>query len=86
MNDKKNLKKEAIKQEYFTVKLETMMPVVLTYRVLAESPEKATEKLIMNPTSVAFSEAPKLIFPRLKKLKLTVYNIGTNMIKFVKNF
>lgn len=86
MNDKKNIKKEAVKQEYYTVKLETMMPVTLTYQILAESPEKAIEKISAAPTSIAFKEAPKLLFARLKKVKLTVYNASSNIIRLIKNF
>jgi len=74
------------KLEYYTIKLETMMPVTLTYQVLAESPEKAIEKIIVSPTSVPFRESPRLFYPQLKKIKITVYNIGTTLIRLIKNF
>lgn len=71
-------------KEYYTVKLEALAPITITYRVLASSPEEALELAIKgkerqsSPTSVFYT--------RMKKLKATVYAAGTSMIQFTKGF
>lgn len=83
MSTENNLKKEALKPKpkfYYDVKIECMLPATLTYRVLAETPEQAAE-LIKNlsPNSVKH----KLI--GRKETKLSVYDAGSNLMKFMKN-
>lgn len=64
---------------YFDVKVETMLPATLTYRVLAEDAQQASEKIrTLQPNSVHH----RLIGRRDNKL--TVYDAGSTMIKFVK--
>lgn len=78
------LKKEAAAKvkpkHYYDVKVECMLPAVLTYRVLAEDPNQASELIKnMQPTSVRH----KLIGRR--ETKLSVYDSGSTMIRFIKN-
>lgn len=65
---------------YYDVKVECMLPATLTYRVLAEDAHQAAD-LVKNlqPTSVKH----KLI--GRKENKLSVYDAGSTMLKFVKN-
>lgn len=81
-------RKEALKKKaaqpppkyYYDVKVECMLPAVLTYRVHAETPEKASEMIRgLTPNGVKH----KLI--GRKELKLSVSDAGSNMIRFVKN-
>lgn len=79
------LKKEAaakllIKPKfYFDVKVECMLPATLTYRVLAEDAQQAAELIKgTQPNSVQH----KLI--GRKELKLTVYDAGSTMIRWMK--
>jgi hypothetical protein len=77
------LKKQAAKQPpplyYFDVKVETMLPATLTYRVLAEDAVQAADKIAhVQPNSVKH----RLIGRRDQKL--TVYDAGTTMIKWMK--
>jgi hypothetical protein len=65
---------------YYDVKVESMLPATLTYRVLAETPEQAAE-LIKGMAPVAVKH--KLIGK--KDLKMTVYESGSLMIKWMKN-
>jgi hypothetical protein len=67
-------------KKYFDVKVECMLPATLTYRVLAEDAEQAS-LIIKNisPNSVKH----KLI--GRKELKLTVYDAGSTMIRFIRN-
>lgn len=66
--------------KYYDVKIEAMLPATLTYKVLAESPQQAAD-LIKNkqPNSVKH----RLIGRR--EQKLTVYDSGSTLIRFVKN-
>jgi hypothetical protein len=79
------LKKEAaIKllpkaKTYFDVKVETLLPSTLTYRVLAEDAQQAAELIKgMQPNSVHHRLIGR------KDLKLTVYHAGTSMIMWMK--
>ena len=64
---------------YFDVKIECMLPATLTYRVFAEDAEQAAEMIKgLSPNSVHH----KLI--GRKETKLTVYDAGCSMIRFIK--
>lgn len=75
----KENKKEPAPKYYYDVKVECMLPAVVTYRILAETPEQAAE-LIKNksPNSVQH----KLIGRR--ELLLKVYDAGSSMMRFMK--
>lgn len=69
------------KKHHFDLKVETLLPATLIYkRVLAESPEEAI-KLIgrLTPNNVQYR------LPGKRDRKITIYDAGTLMIKFVKN-
>lgn len=66
-------------KKYYDVKVEAMIPAVLVYKVLAETPEEAAE-LIKNkqPNSVQHKLAGR------KESKATVYESGSSVIRFIK--
>jgi len=65
---------------YYDVKIETMLPATLTYRILAEDPQQAVDLIKkMQPNSVSY----KLI--GRKDLKLRVYEAGCSIIKLMLN-
>lgn len=66
--------------KYFDVRIEVMLPATLHYRVLAESPEKAAEMIRNLPPN-----AVKHKLQGRREFKLTVYDAGSTMIKFIKN-
>lgn len=74
--------KQEIKQKfYFDVKVECMLPATLTYRVLADDAEQAANMIKnLSPNGVKYK------VPGKKDIKLTVYQSGTNIIKFLKSF
>jgi hypothetical protein len=81
---KKSDKKPIIPQKrLYTVKLETIAPVELIYRVLAESPEQAME---LFQTMGQLSAPPKPIISRKRNIKATVYKYMTTTIEFVKKY
>jgi len=69
------------KKKLYTVKLEVMAPVELTYKIWAESPEEAAEL-----RGATLARPPKPNLARKKNLKATVYRYGTMMIEFIKKF
>lgn len=67
-----------VTKKYYDVKIEVMMPGTFIYRVLAEDAEQAvllTKN--MQPTGVKHKVAGA------KKLKATVYDMGSSMVRFV---
>lgn len=86
MNEsKKKMEPKKIVKEYFTVKVEAMVPVTFTYRVLAETPEEAVA-MISRPGQHQESAPPRILFHAARKIKAKVYNLGTVMMRLVKNF
>lgn len=68
-------------KKYFDIKVEVMLPATITYRVLAEDTEEAVQLVKKaNPTSIKHKMSAK------KELKLTVYDAGTTIVRFIKNF
>lgn len=80
----KDKKEEKPKQKkHYTVKLDSMCPCVLTFKVLAETPEEAAEMVRLNYQS-PISVKPKIAGKKDKKI--TVYELGSSIIKFIRNF
>jgi len=69
-------------KKYYTVEVEALIPAVVKYRVLAESPELAVDEA-MRAQPI---ERPTLRLPQMRKLKARVYNWGTNMLKHMRSF
>ena len=73
-------KKEIKEKKYYDVRVECLLPAVLTYRVLAEDAEQAANMIKnLQPNQVKH----KLI--GRKELKLLVYDSGSTVIRFMKN-
>lgn len=69
-----------MEKKYYDVKVECMLPATLTYRVLAEDADEAA-KMIKNLS-------PNQIKHKLigrKEFKISVYDSGSSIIRFVKN-
>lgn len=79
---KEELKKTAAQpkpKQYYEVKVECLLPAVLTYKVLAEDANQAADLIK--------GKAPNSIQHRLvgrKELVLKVYDAGSNMMRFMK--
>ncbi len=74
------MKEKKIDKKYFDVKVEVMLPATVTYRILAEDAQQASE-LIKSavPNNVKYRLIGK------KDLKVTVYESGSSIIRFIKN-
>jgi Mg-chelatase subunit ChlD len=79
---KEELKKKAAPpppKYYYDVKVECMLPAVLTYRVLAEDPYQAAELIRgKSPNSVQHKLVGR------KELMLKVYDASGSMMRFMK--
>lgn len=67
-------------KHYYDVKVECMLPATLTFRILAETPEEAAELIR--------GASPNHVQHRLhgrKDLKLSVYDAGSSMLRWMKN-
>ena len=65
---------------YYDVKVECMLPATLTYRVLAEDAQQAAELIRgLSPTSVKHRLIGR------KEIKLSVYDAGSSMLRWMKN-
>jgi hypothetical protein len=69
-------------KRYFDIKLECTAPVTISYRILAETPEEALSLIDRHsPISI---KPPQL--HQKRKLKATIYEAGSLMIKLIRNF
>ena len=66
-------------KQYYDVKVETMLPATITFRILAESPEQAAD-LIKGRSPI---EVKHRLFGR-KDLSLKVFKAGTNWLEWAK--
>lgn len=81
---KENVEKKKLK-EYFTVKIETFAPIILTYKILADTPEEAAE-IAAKKNGQQLTAPPHILFAKLGKMKAKVYKAGTTLLRLTKNF
>jgi hypothetical protein len=80
---KQTIVKEAapVIKQWWDVRVEAMIPAILTYRILAETPQEAADLIKgKSPNSVQH----KLV--NIKSILLKVYNSGGSMIHHLKRF
>lgn len=64
----------------FDIKVETMVPAILTYRIMAETPEEAVQLLKnQTPRNISYKLNSK------KDIKLSVYDVGSCILRLIKN-
>ena len=69
-------------KQLYTVKLEVIAPIELTYKVWAETPQQAVELI----NTGQMTAQPKPTLSRKRNIKATVYRYGYQMIEFVKKY
>jgi hypothetical protein len=74
---------EVPERQHYRVELDTLVPAVLTYKVLAETPEEA---LAMALKLRGPSSPPSINISKARRLKAKVFRFGTVQIDLVKNF
>jgi hypothetical protein len=77
-----NQKNQKSIPEYYTVKVEAEVPTIITYRVLASSPEEAIERL----QYASLSEPVKPNLAKMKKKNAKAYRQGTLEIQASKKY
>ena len=68
-------------KSYYDVKVECLVPTMLTYRVLADDEQEALELIGKKPPT---QMKPNLLLKKI--IKATVYIAGSSMVKLVKNY
>ena len=68
----------------YTIKLEALVPITLTYNIIAESEQQAMEMMERSILSPTILPRPRL--SAMKKLKASVYLRGQTIVKMVKNY
>lgn len=67
-------------KQWYSVKLEVMVPAEITYRILATDESEAIQlSLKQSP-----SEPPRFRLPQMKRLSAKVYKAGTSLLKLSK--
>lgn len=67
--------------QFFEVKVEATVPCTLSYRVWANSPDEALDKIK--------TQSPSQFTPKIQQKKIskaTVYNAGTIMVRATRNY
>jgi len=73
---------EKIKQKsYYDVKVECLIPTLLTYRIYADDENDALEQIAKKPPT---QMKPNLLLKKI--IKATVYIAGSSMVKLTKSF
>jgi hypothetical protein len=80
-----NKNKETVVKEYYTVKVDALVPIILTYKIYADSPEQAAE-LAARQKGQQQSAPPVISFAKLEKIKTKVYKLGTILLLLTKKF
>ncbi len=68
--------------QYYTIKIEAEVPTVITFRVLAATPEEALDKI----QSATITEPPKQNLAKMRKKSAKVYKVGTLEVQASKKY
>jgi hypothetical protein len=69
----------------YIILLEGLAPVKVRFQTFAEDEQEALKQLD-NPHLLSMLEKPEVDVPRLKRIKATIKDANTSMIKLVKSF
>lgn len=71
-----------VQKQYYTIKVQVMVPGEITYKVFAESPEAA----LLEFESKRYSGTKQAFWNKLKKLKAMIYKVGTINLLLEKKY
>lgn len=77
--------KESLKKD-FSIKIELLVPVTLSYKVTEETPEKALSVIESHLWEKAQTSPPKHAWGKSKKLNAKVFEHGTIKVEFSKTY
>lgn len=78
-NNSKNIKKE-----FYTVKMEVLLPAEVEYKILAESPEEALSEALKIKNK--FYHPPKINFLHLKPKTAKVFKFKDLFLQLIRRF
>ena len=73
-------------KQWFVVRVEGLAPVIVEYRVFAESEQEAFDTANRSPTQTHLNSPPKIDLPRMKKIKASVKSMTSSFINWTKTF
>lgn len=82
MNNTQN-KNKTIELKQYSIKIEALVPITVTYVVTAENPEQALSKI---NSSLPPREVSRPLIERMRKIQARVYRAGTIMLELVKKY
>lgn len=71
-------------KRFYTVEVECLIPAIVKYKVLVEEGEY--QKAVLETIKLSPLERPKLRLNMMRKIKATVYDLGTNMLRHIHRF
>lgn len=72
--------KKQPEKEYFTVKMEVLVPATVEYKILAETPEQALD--LAKKAGMKFKPTPNIAWNKMKKLVGKVFKFGYIQIEY----
>lgn len=81
-----NLEKKPAPPEkyYYTITVEAMVPTIIKYKVLAETPEEALKLLDASPQKLL--EPPRQNLNKMRKISLKIYKLGSCIQELIKRY
>jgi hypothetical protein len=71
-------------KRFYTVEIECLIPATVKYKVLMEDGEY--QKAVLETVKLSPIDRPKLRLNLMRRIKATVYDLGTNMIRHIHRF
>jgi hypothetical protein len=75
-----------VKNQKFIVVVEGIAPVRVTLSIWAKDENEALQRLDTSPQSFQFVDRPEISLPKMRRLKISIKDALTSVIKLVKNF
>jgi len=73
-----------VEKEFYSVKIEALIPAELEYKVLASSPEEALEEALKYKNK--FYQAPKLNFFSMRLKVIKVFKFKSLILELIRRF
>lgn len=78
---------EQNKKQWFLVRIDGVAPVSIEYRIFAETEDAAFELAVKGAApNVYLNNKPHISIPKLQKKKVSIKNLLTGWITWVRNF
>lgn len=73
-------------KHWYQITVDAVAPIRVMYRVHSFSEQEAYETYLKNPTMAAMDGRPHIDLHHMQKKKITIKNLITGVINFIKTF